>query len=216
MYRGIAFDLDGTLVETSSEYRYSITRQTLDVFRVTATIADIDRFWFESDKDGIIRACFNLEPDSFWPVYRRRDTGEARIPYTTVYPEVINFLTDIKRAGYKIGIVTSAPDYIALPEIDLIGRDYFDSVILAKRSFGIQPKPHPMGLEKCLRELGVNPADAVYVGNGREDVLMAQTAKVYDVLINRGENIALEGLNPTLVISSLDQLREMLGNRNLF
>lgn len=210
-YIAIIFDLDGTLVDISPRYRIETTRNALESFGKTSEESDIHRFWLEDGKDEIIRSAFKVDPEEFWPVYRQMDTGKNRLPYLTVYDDVLRFLTDLQKKKFMTGIVTSAPDYIAYDEIDVIGRDFFDHIIIAKRFWGIQPKPHPMGLQKCLEYMKVDPKESVYIGNGREDVVAAKSAGMLDIFIDRGESIPVEDLQPTLVINSLDELRPILG-----
>ena len=94
----------------------------------------------------------------------------------------------------------------------MLGEGDFDGVVIAQISNGIQPKPHPHGLESCLELLRVDKSKAVYVGNADEDVATAKNAQVYDVLLVRGEH-DFPDVNPSLRIHSLYELRQLLGLR---
>ena len=62
-YKATIFDLDGTLVHTTQEYRNRICRQTLAALGVRVQIEQIDRFWFGTDRDRIITNIYNKH---FW------------------------------------------------------------------------------------------------------------------------------------------------------
>ncbi len=208
IYEAVVFDLDGTLVHTTPEYRYQILGQTLKDLGATSSNRNIDRFWFEARRDAIIQEHFGLDPKQFWETYRKHDTTELRRQFTKLYDDV-DFVKELRQNSYKTGIVTGAPMHIASLEIGMLGEGDFDSVILAQTSNGIKPKPHPHGLESCLEILGVDRSKAIYVGNADEDVATAKNAQVYDVLLVRGEH-EFPDINPSLTIHSLYGLRQLL------
>lgn len=204
----LMFDLDGTLLTTSPEYRYLIVSKALRALKASpASNSSVDDFWFGENKDQIIRDRFGVDPSMFWPVYRALDTGQARLPYTRAFEDT-TYLTELKARGHKIGIVTHAPMQIAYPELGLIGRENIDAVVLAKRSLGIEPKPSPMGLEVCLQQLGMGKERALYTGNAIEDVVAGKAACIQDVLLDRGETTVCS-IVPSYKINSLYQLGEI-------
>jgi phosphoglycolate phosphatase-like HAD superfamily hydrolase len=208
-YKAVIFDMDGTLVHTSPEYRYQIVGRVLEDLNGKHSKEGIDRFWFESRRDEIIQEYFGLEPSLFWETYRRYDSMELREKFAKPYDD-IDFIQELKKAGIKRGIVTGAPVHIASVQISMIGEEYFGGIVVAQSSNGIKPKPHPHGLEECLKILEVKNTEAMYVGNADEDVMTAQNAQVTSVLILRGEHPVV-GVSPDIIINSLYDLREILG-----
>jgi len=208
-YEAAIFDLDGTLVHSLPEYRYTVVGAVLKELGVNSHEEDIDRFWFEAGRDDIVTDNFGLSLDDFWSTYRKHDTTELRKRLTRVYDDV-DFIQELKKSGYKTGIVTGAPLHIAKLEIGMLGREHYDAIVVAHRSNGFTPKPNPQGLEECLNLLDVTKDKAIYVGNADEDILTARNAQVFDVLIDRKEHEFPE-INPSLVISSLYELRSFLG-----
>lgn len=207
--KAIIFDLDGTLAYTAPEYRYLIVGKALQELGVIPSNNHIDMFWFGAERDKIIKECFGLEPERFWRRYRQHDNLALRTQFTKVYDDVV-FIQELRQRGYKIGLVTGAPSHIANLEIGMLGKENFDAIVFSNPSAGIKEKPHPQGLEKCLSLLGVQRNEAVYVGNGDEDIMMAKEAQVFDVLVNRGEHSFLT-TKPSLEVSSLYGLRQHLG-----
>ncbi len=206
------FDLDGTLVRTPMWYRRFVVNETLSTLKAGgASDMLVDEFWFGSDRNGTIRDYFHVEPGYFWQVYRAYDTPSGRKMWTTPYNDVVPFMDYLKTEGFRTGIVTGAPQQIADVEVDIVGRHFFDAVVAAHHSNGYKHKPDPHGIEHCMEKLGVRPENALYIGNGLEDVVGAQKAKVLDVFLYRGEYMPrFGGVKPSQTFTSLDDAREKL------
>lgn len=214
-YKTLIFDLDGTLVHTAPEYRYQIVGETLKKLGTKDYSTDhIDQFWFEMDRDRIIKKYFGQEPEIFWKVYTEYENVQLRRQFIKLYHDV-DFVHHLKDTGYKIGVVTGSPHHITDLEIGMIGKDKFDSVVVARHSKEDSPlegpKPNPWGIEKCLSALGGKKEESLYVGNAEEDVLAARNAGILDVYVERGEyKFDLDSLKPSVLINSLYDLKGLL------
>ncbi|MDI6721896.1 MAG: HAD family hydrolase, partial [Candidatus Aenigmarchaeota archaeon] len=184
MMKAVIFDLDGTLVHTAPEYRYIVVGKVLHELGPPFSKKYIDEFWFGLDRDRIVEECFNLNPGVFWETYKKYDDPQYRKRFMELYDDV-DFIYELKENGFKTGIVTSAPSRIINVEMEML--PLFDAAVRAQLSSGVNPKPHPDGLEKCLEIMKIENNEALYVGNGEEDILAAKSAGVLDVLIDRGE-----------------------------
>ena len=105
-YKHISFDLDGTLVHTIQEYRYKILPKVVE--KLGGTIKEkrsMDRFWFESGRNKTIQEDFNVNPSSFWPLFRTLDTPEKRSHHTYAYDDAERSLRKIKKSGKILSIV---------------------------------------------------------------------------------------------------------------
>jgi phosphoglycolate phosphatase len=211
-YNTYVFDLDGTLVRTKKEYRYVTVGNTLKELGKEPVIESIDKFWFGSNRDEIIRKDFKLDAELFWNTFYTYDTLEQRKPYLEVYNDV-GIINELRQRGYRIGLVTGAPKEMAMMEIGLLGDEFFGSKVIANPRNGIKSKPDPEGLEICLRELGSSKNETVYIGNAMEDVETARNAEVRDILINRGEH-DISQIKASLTIHSLYELRGFLNRQS--
>ena len=208
-YKACIFDLDGTLVHSSPEHRYLVVGKTLKKLGTETSREDIDRFWFEARRDEIIEEIFKVNKEQFWSLFRKYDDPKIRLNFTKAYSDV-EVIKEIRSAGMKTGILTGAPIHIANLEIGLLGKENFDVILSTHDSEEIKPKPDPSGLIKCLNFLNVRKGDSLYVGNSDEDILAAQSAGIYDILLDRKEHEFPE-VNPSLKINSLYELRDFLG-----
>jgi phosphoglycolate phosphatase len=184
MYTTAMFDLDGTLIQTSREYAVKSVNVALTELGLTASDDIAYDIWigitiFLEDKVDI---------HEFYTVFDRTRDIDERIAASSPYPDVIRNLDKMKEAGMKIGIVTTAPRDVCYPEIDLIGLEYFDSVIIANHRSGVPFKPDPTGIELCLQQMGRGKEGAFYAGNATSDIMAAERAGVYGVHMYRGEN----------------------------
>jgi phosphoglycolate phosphatase len=203
--KSFIFDLDGTLVSVKPEYRYQLLAAVLAEFGKTISKDHIDRFWFMPHRDALLRQ-WGLHPDKFWNTFRTHDLPKTRKPYTFVFDD-ITYLSQLKKAGHKLALFTGSPPVIVKMELSFLDRRIFDAIVIASPSTGITPKPHPMGATECLRLLGCERKDTIYVGNSDEDILTARNAGIFLVLIDRGEH--KHTLVPDAIISSLAELQKL-------
>ncbi|MBP1912129.1 TIGR02253 family HAD-type hydrolase [Thermococcus stetteri] len=125
-----------------------------------------------------------------------------------VYPDTIPVLEWLRESGYKLGAVTSGPEYQRL-KLRLTGLlDYFDAVVTREDVKAI--KPEPKIFLYALEKLGVEPGEAVMVGDSlSQDVYGAKNVGMVAVWINRDGD---EDYNMVdYEIRTLHELRKVLG-----
>jgi HAD superfamily hydrolase (TIGR01509 family) len=88
----------------------------------------------------------------------------------------------LAQRGVTRAIVTSGSRPRIERELAVHGlREHFHDVVCGTDTE--RKKPHPDPLHLALSRLGVDPAEAAYVGDSPEDVLMAKAANVYAVAV---------------------------------
>lgn len=207
--RTILFDLDNTLVHTTPEYRYIVVNKALAEFNKSSANSFIDDFWFgsEQERTRIMQEKWDLDLREFWPAYRKYDTIDLRKKHTRLYDDV-GVLEELEQNKIKTGIVTAAPWHIINFEVGMLNHK-FDAIIRAQLTSGIQPKPSPQGIEKCLQVLSSSKEDAGYVGDTKTDMETARNAGVSGILIDRGE-YDFGHVEASLTISFLYALRDLI------
>jgi HAD superfamily hydrolase (TIGR01549 family) len=187
-YKHISFDLDGTLVHTILEYRHKIV--PIVVNKLGGNIKEyssIDRFWFESGRDQIIKNEFNLEPQIFWELFRKIDTPIERSRHTTAYSDAEEAIKKLKADNKVISIITGAPHWIAEMEIKKLNDIRYDFYLSIFDS-NFKEKPDPKSLFYVLKKLSLEPRDTLYVGNSNEDAYYAKNANVDFLYLERKEH----------------------------
>ena len=207
--KAVIFDLEGTLIQTTFECISKIVSRTFHDFGVKVSDGDIRNFWFSHKREELVKKILKIEdPDIFWKVYRKYDVLDLRRQHTNAYSDA-DFISELRQKGLKTGIVTGSPRYTISLAAEIFGEGSFDAVIRTHISEGIKEKPDPHGILECLKTLGISNKEAIFVGNGDEDILAARAAGVFDVLIDRGEHDLINE-TPSLTIKSLYELREFL------
>lgn len=137
------------------------------------------------------------------------------IPGARLFPEVVDMLTLFRDAGVRFGIVTNAhqPMWLRDLELEAFGiSDFFPKCRLSAADHGYI-KPHPSIFRAALDCLGVEPEEAVFVGDDLDaDVGGAKAVGIYTVLrMSRRFPPNLNGgLRPDSLIDSLTELPAIL------
>lgn len=135
-----------------------------------------------------------------------------------VFPEVPETLQTLLNAGIKIGIVTNAFQTMVMRDRELASfgiLDYFKTCRFAAADVGYL-KPHPVIFQKALACVGVDAANAVFVGdNLNADVVGAQRVGMKAVWRDtgyHGSRLSLGMIEPDATIESLDQIFDHLND----
>ena len=187
-YRHIAFDLDGTLVHTVPEYRHKIVPDV--VKHLGGKISNphsIDKFWFESGRDKIIKDEFKVEPKLFWDVFRAKDSPLNRSRHTSAYKDAEPALRKLKKMDKTISIITGAPHWIAQMEIKKLNGAPHDFYLSINDS-EYEEKPNPDSFYHVLKALKTKPHETVYIGNSNEDAYYSKNAGVDFIYLKRKEH----------------------------
>lgn len=122
---------------------------------------------------------------SLYQYLNKKMFDEEEIAKVTIFPEVKEVLTKLKKEGVRIAIVSgNHTDYI---EKVLVANDlnnYFDFVVGGNTV--AKPKPYADPLLKAI-ELSGNPSktDCIYIGDSLQDVACAKNAGIDGILLDR-------------------------------
>lgn len=146
--------------------------------------------------------------DDFEGVYR--DKVNELMPTVKLYDGAEELLHKLDQADYKLGLVTAAKDAAKNLE-DLGVAQLFDVVISAKDI--TKHKPDPEGILLAVERLGIEPGEAVYVGDMMTDMYAAQAAGLkacIGVTIGMANRRELETSQADYIIDSLAELPPIL------
>ena len=198
----VAFDCDGVIVDTAKSNRayYNALLNHLGQPDLTAeqfsyvhmhTVDESLAYLFRDD-GGLAQAY----------AYRKTLDYSEFIKLMELEPNLIPLLRKI-RPPMKTAIATNRTDTVngLLDEFDL--GEFFDLVVSA--SDVNLPKPHPDSLLKILQYFGVQPDEAIYVGDSNVDEMAAHSAGVRLIAFRNSE------LSTAYHIDSLKELEAILG-----
>jgi len=139
---------------------------------------------------------------------------ETKSRELAAYPDAVELLKDLQRIGLIVGVITAGPAIKQAEKIVRlhIGRHLSPNAIFISDQIGIS-KPNPKLYLRACQSVGVQPSEAMYVGdNPPNDVDPPQSIGMIAVLNRRsGKYIAVAGrTRPDYEISSFVQLRAIL------
>ena len=134
-------------------------------------------------------------------------------PNVTLYDDALDVLEALRQQTYKIGLITNSMMPMWMRDIELRAYgilDYFD-VRLTSGDVGYM-KPHPIIYERALALLGIQAAQAVFVGDRpANDIAGANAVGLISVLMSSPSlELRPEKGEPDFTITSLSELLPLL------
>ncbi len=201
MIEAVLFDLGDTLVYSNPEGTF---RRVLAAQGIAKSLEEVRNAMIKGTKEFDINSHEELSAHEFykqWNVVQLKHLGiggsEARkiaeninaqwwkFAEFHVYPEVKDTLQRLKQTGLKLGLVTGGFEEDIEMILPQTGLDKLFDVKVGVNTTG-KRKPHPKAFKYALKQLGVKPHEAVFVGDNFEaDYLGAQKVGMMPVLIKR-------------------------------
>jgi len=140
--------------------------------------------------------------DELWT----RHYGEQK---AELLPGAAEVLTELRRKGYQMGVVSSGNDCRVNREIQELGLDGVFQTVVCHEQISNR-KPHPEGLEVAMSALVCSPSEVGYVGDTPEDIKMGKGAGVLTVGVRSAYPTSwkLEQARPNILIESLVELTQ--------
>ncbi len=191
---GIVFDLDGTLVESSHDFRrmrqqaiavaqrYGVRPDLLKVDQPVARIMDTATQELQAARvpEGTI---FRFEHE----VHQLIDAIELEaLPRTTARPGAPELLKDLTARGFRLAVLTRSCEEFCRGALSKTGLSEFFPYLRSRSAPG-PAKPSPEALLLLLQEMEVTRERALFVGDHALDAECATRARVrfYGVLPDR-------------------------------
>ncbi|CAM3499503.1 phosphoglycolate phosphatase [Psychrobacter glaciei] len=117
---------------------------------------------------------------------------------TVAYPDVDNGLKKLKDAGYTLALVTNKPIRFVPKILRSFGWQDLFAEVLGGDSLAVK-KPDPAPLLHVCEALNIDPAQAIMIGDSRNDILAGQNANMDTLGLSYGYNYGqdIRELNPT-------------------
>jgi putative hydrolase of the HAD superfamily len=201
MIEAVLFDLGNTLVYSNPEDTF---QRILATQGITKSLEEIRNAMIKGTKEFDIEGHEGLSAHEFYTQcnmvqlkHLSLEGSEAKeiaeniniqwwkFAEFHVYSEVKDTLQRLKQKGLKIGLITGGFEEDIEMILPKTGLDKFFDVKVGVNTTG-KRKPHPRAFMYALKQLGVKPREAVFVGDNFEaDYLGARKAGMMSVLIKR-------------------------------
>lgn len=187
MYKLIAFDLDGTILNTLDDLCDSVNYVLTEFDFPTRTLEEVRRFVGNGVLKLIERAVpCNTNEEVILKVFKR--FSEYYLTHSAIktkpYDGIIELLEELRKRGYKIAVVSNKIH----PAVVSLCNKYFPNLIdISLGEEQIRPKkPNSDMLEYVLKELNISKKETVYVGDSEVDVETAINTEVDYISVDWG------------------------------
>jgi len=198
----VLFDFDGTLADTAADLSRALNR-----LRAARGLADVPlenlRPHASSGARGLLEAGMGILPDhpeykelreSFLQHYAREICVDTRL-----FPGMDILLEAIEARGLRWGIVTNKSTGLTRKIVAALSLDKRAACVVCGDTTP-HLKPHPASLLHAARELALEPAACVYLGDDLRDIQAARSAGMRSVAVEWGYGANVRSWQPDAVI----------------
>lgn len=207
--RTVLFDLDGTLIDTN-ELIITSFMYTFEKYGLNFTREETKKFNGPPLNDTF----YKLDPnraEEMIATYRKHNI-EHHDQYVKPFPNVVETVSTLHEAGYKLGVVTTKLQPTVNMGLELTGLDkYFETVIALNDVEN--PKPHPEPIHVAMEELGAEKESTIMVGDNYHDIVAGHNAGVYTAGVSWSEKGRefVESYEPTVMLDDMSELLPIVG-----
>lgn len=213
--RAVLFDLDGTLLDSAPDLINAANRLRAHHGLVPVTPEAFRPHVSKGGRAMLAVAFGHLDANAreallplFLDDYRQHIAVQSRL-----FEGFAEILDTLQTAGLGLGIITNKVEWLTTPLLAQLGLDRRFGAVLCGDSLP-ERKPHPAPVLAACARLGVDPAQAVMVGDDRRDIEAGRAAGCRTLTaaygyISAGEDIQDWGADG--VLQSPLQLLDWLG-----
>lgn len=175
--KAIIFDLDGTLLDSRQAFYWQFQELSRIYDVVELSTQEIDAA-AHGTAEQIVRSLVKNTQTPFDEILEthRNLRIAACEEHLKLYDDVDRLLTVLKQRGLKIGALTSG-NHLTVDWLERFKvRHHFNDIVSAEQVQN--PKPHPEGLILAMKNLAVDPANTVMIGDTVVDIKVGKNAGV--------------------------------------
>ena len=211
--RAALFDLDGTLLDTAPDLAAALNVLLAEEQRAALPLPLV-RPQVSAGAIAVVRTGFpelDVNGDDFEQL-RQRFLVHYRATltvHTRLFPGFESVLRTLESQSLPWGVITNKAAWLTEPLLEAPGLRARAACVLSGDSLP-QRKPHPQQLLVAAEQIGVAPADCVYVGDALRDVQAARAAGMVPLGARYGYLNAAEQPATWPVAGWLDEPAELL------
>ena len=215
--RAIAFDLDGTLVDSLTDIaaaanaaRAELGLTPLDDARVRSFIGEgsamlMARTALDDPDAQVDDSALQTAARAHFNQYYARVVAEHTVPY----PGAVEGLQALAALGLPLACVTNKPIAFTTPLLAALDLERYFELVLGGDSLAAK-KPDPLPLAHVAQTFAVAPAQLLMVGDSHNDVLAARAHGSPVLAVSYGYTPSASALGADRVIERIDQIPALL------
>lgn len=213
--KAVIFDLDGTLLDSLTDLHLSVNASCQAHNCPTHTKDEVCSYV----GNGVYKLIERAIPDgvnnkSFESAlsYFKEHYAIHMYDHTGAYEGIYDALDKLKADGYRLAVVSNKFDAAVKELCKRYFPEHIEIAIGENEAAGIKKKPAPDTVIAALRELGITPDEAVYVGDSDVDVHTAKNSgmKCISVLWGFRSRDFLESVGAEIFANTADELAEKI------
>ncbi|MHC1747932.1 MAG: HAD family hydrolase [Cellulosilyticaceae bacterium] len=204
MYKGVIFDLDGTLLDTIQDLaeatNYALTAHGYNTYDTNQYKTFVGNGVYKLIERALPKeAC---DEKSILKVKETFDLyyGEHSMDHTAPYIGIVALLQKLKEKGIRMGVVSNKPDLYVKALVEEVFGTWIEAAIGQRE--GIPHKPSPEGTYEMLEILGLAKEECIFVGDSNVDIKTSKNAGLFSVGVLWGfrtkEELEKEGANKVI------------------
>ncbi|MFK7695367.1 HAD family hydrolase [Paenibacillus sp. HJGM_3] len=211
----LLFDFDGTIADTLPVCFHALRGVFLEYDGI------------HLDNEAIVALFGPTEPDIIRINLKRNAEAERAVErfyalYDTHHPELVpvsdsiaSMLSDLKRQGYKLGIVTGKGSHSLAISLRHLGLSGLFDVEISGDDVTV-PKPHPEGVLLAMSRLQSTPEETVFLGDSIADVRAGKAAGVPTIAVQWFDHVQTRAfeVEPDRLFTDPVQVTEYAALRN--
>lgn len=212
----LAFDLDGTLIDSAPDIAIAMNRLMAELGRPEIELPAIRRMIGDGAGTLVERALTAAsvphraeELDIYLKRFLAHYEAEP-VRLTRPYAGVLETLAALRAAGYRCAVCTNKPQRLTDIVIEVLGLAPYFGAILGADAVKNR-KPHPDHLAAALTAIGATSAQAVMIGDSANDVAPARALAMPSIVMAYGYGRApLSELGADLILDDFAKLPDAL------
>ena len=185
MFRGMMFDLDGTLADSLKSLAVSCNK-ALEKFGLPKQPVDAFRQFAGDGPPVLVRRALAAAGDTEGKYYEevlqeyQKELSHYRTDKIGTFDGIREILQEVKKDGGKLIVVTNKPLERAVELVEtLFGSNYFDLIVGYTGQF--LRKPDISGTRYAMDSFGLQAKECIYVGDTDVDMKTGKEAGAYTV-----------------------------------
>lgn len=205
----VMFDLDGTLVDTASDFYWVITRMCTERNAPTPAREVVEAQASNGSK-AMLMASFDLSEDDpnlsqmvkeFLALYAEHLSIESQL-----YPGIPELLTELETQGIPWGVATNKPERFTLPLLQAL--ELNPACIVCPENVS-EKKPHPESLVLANKLTATRPSATLFIGDHIRDIECGKQSGAITISAAYGyiePESPPESWNADYIVSSADEI----------
>ncbi len=221
--RGVAIDLDGTMVDTAPDFHIAINRMRGDI-DLAPISKDLVIRYVGKGTDNLVRSILALELPTgqletiFSLALSRYHHHYHAIngDHSQVYPGVVQGLAAMRDQGLRLACVTNKPIAFARPLLEKTMLLGFFEVVYGGDSLPLK-KPDPYPMQQVCRDFSLAPNELLAIGDSSNDALAARAAGCKVMVVPYGYNhgLPVQTIDADGIVETLYQAAGLLATQAL-